>query len=109
MNFFFIKSGYLNPDQECFKFLLLSDDGQSGSRQDSQQHQGGSAESHGGMQDFLPAVQQALLLHLNQNQQDSDSQRTEGKDCTSLSRDKGKGGNMLYIYVHLQSEHELCL
>ncbi|XP_039528239.1 zinc finger CCCH domain-containing protein 6 [Pimephales promelas] len=31
-----------------------------------------------GMQDFLPAVQKVLLLHLNQNKQDSDSHRDEG-------------------------------
>ncbi|XP_017320297.1 zinc finger CCCH domain-containing protein 6 isoform X2 [Ictalurus punctatus] len=67
--------------------------GQSGSMQDSQQHQGGSAESHSGMQDILPAVQKALLLHLNQNQQAIDSHRTERQDSAPLSRDKDETTN----------------
>ncbi|XP_060781360.1 zinc finger CCCH domain-containing protein 6 isoform X1 [Neoarius graeffei] len=65
----------------------------SGSTQDPQQHHGSSAESHSSMQDILPAVQKALLLHLNQNQQDSDSLRTEGQDSTPLSRDKDETTN----------------
>lgn len=69
--------------------------------QDSQQHQGGSAESHSGMQDILPAVQKALLLHLNQNQQAIDSHRTERQDSAPLSRDKGEGGNTLCTYTCL--------
>ncbi|KAG7334319.1 hypothetical protein KOW79_002726 [Hemibagrus wyckioides] len=68
--------------------LALAEEGQ-----DPQQLQGGSAESHSGMQDILPAVQKALLLHLNQNQQDSDSHRSEGQDSTPLSRDKDETTN----------------
>ncbi|XP_027021675.2 zinc finger CCCH domain-containing protein 6 [Tachysurus fulvidraco] len=68
--------------------LALAEEGQ-----DPQQLQGGSGESHSGMQDMLPAVQKALLLHLNQNQQDSDSHRTDGQDSTPVSRDKDETTN----------------
>lgn len=54
--------------------------------QDSQQHQSSNAESHGGINDFLPVVQKALLLHLNQNQQDS----ALGQGPIGPGQDKGK-------------------
>ncbi|XP_037394684.1 zinc finger CCCH domain-containing protein 6 [Pygocentrus nattereri] len=69
--------------------LGLGEEGLSGSVQDSQQS---SAESHG-MQDFLPAVQKALLLHLNQNQQDSDSHRPDGPHPVPSGRDKDETTN----------------
>ncbi|XP_062851914.1 zinc finger CCCH domain-containing protein 6 isoform X2 [Trichomycterus rosablanca] len=70
-------SGMQMPS-ELFKNLFtihslgLSEEGQSGSMQDSQQNQGNSTEFCSGMQRFLPAVQKALLLHFNQSQQDSE-------------------------------------
>lgn len=48
----------------------------------------GNIESSG-MQDFLPAVQKALLLHLNQNKQDSDCRREERQGFVPLSTEKG--------------------
>ncbi|XP_053358380.1 zinc finger CCCH domain-containing protein 6 isoform X1 [Clarias gariepinus] len=84
---------------EFFKSLFsvqpvgLTEEAQTGSMQDPQQHQEGSAQSLSGMQDILPAVQKALLLHLNQTQQDSDSHRTEGQDSIPLSKDKDETTN----------------
>ncbi|XP_026883489.2 zinc finger CCCH domain-containing protein 6 [Electrophorus electricus] len=72
--------------------LGLGEGGQSGPVQDSQQ-QHSSADSHSGMHDFLPAVQKALLLHLNQNQQDSDSNRPESQCPPSSSRVKDEPTN----------------
>lgn len=54
--------------------------------QDSQPH--GNPDSSG-MQDLLPAVQKALLLHLNQNKQESDSHRDEGQGSAPPNREKG--------------------
>lgn len=65
-------------------FSIASTD--EGPMQDSQTH--GNADSSG-MQDFLPAVQKALLLHLNQNKQDSDSHRDEGHGSAPPNREKG--------------------
>ncbi|KAF5900364.1 zinc finger CCCH domain-containing protein 6-like, partial [Clarias magur] len=84
---------------EFFKSLFsvqpvgLTEEAQTGSMQDPQQHQEGSVQSLCGMQDILPAVQKALLLHLNQTQQDSDSHRTEGQDSVPLSKDKDETTN----------------
>uniref|UniRef100_A0A9J8DJ17 Zinc finger CCCH-type containing 6 n=1 Tax=Cyprinus carpio carpio TaxID=630221 RepID=A0A9J8DJ17_CYPCA len=61
-----------------------------GPMQDSQTH--GNADSSG-MQDFLPAVQKALLLHLNQNKQDSDSHRDEGHGSAPPNREKDEAPN----------------
>lgn len=61
-----------------------------GPMQDSQTH--GNTDSSG-MQDFLPAVQKALLLHLNQNKQDSDSHREEVQGSTPSNRDKDETPN----------------
>lgn len=64
----------------CFIFALDDEP-----MQDSQMQ--GNIESE--MQDFLPAVQKALLLHLNQNNQDSDNRRKEGHGCAPPSGEKG--------------------
>ncbi|KAI4883972.1 hypothetical protein NFI96_008934 [Prochilodus magdalenae] len=65
------------------------EEGLSGSMQDPQQS-GGEAHS---MQDFLPAVQKALLLHLNQNQQDSDVHRPDGQHSVPSGRDRDETTN----------------
>lgn len=57
-----------------------------GPMQDSQPH--GNADSRG-MQDFLPAVQKAFLLRLNQNKQDSDFHRDEGQGSAPPNTEKG--------------------
>lgn len=68
-----------------------------------------------GMQDFLPAVQKALLLHLNQNKQDSDCRR-EGcvplsteKDETPnwYSSDEEEGGSVTAILNSLKKQNEM--
>ncbi|KAL6487642.1 hypothetical protein MHYP_G00042680 [Metynnis hypsauchen] len=93
MNVHFKKMGQV--PSEFFRNLFssqslgLGEEGLSGSMQDSQQS---SAESHG-MQDFLPAVQKALLLHLNQNQQDSDPHRPDGPHPVPSGRDKDETTN----------------
>ncbi|KAI4897226.1 hypothetical protein NFI96_004597 [Prochilodus magdalenae] len=69
--------------------LGLGEEGLSGSMQDPQQS-GGEAHS---MQDFLPAVQKALLLHLNQNQQDSDVHRPDGQHSVPSGRDRDETTN----------------
>lgn len=64
-----------------------------GPMQDSQMQ--GNIES--GMQDFLPAVQKALLLHLNQSNQDSDNRREEVQSCAPSSREKGWNKKQAYL------------
>ncbi|KTG03031.1 hypothetical protein cypCar_00017507 [Cyprinus carpio] len=78
---------------EFFRNLFSSQSlaqGDEGPMQDSQTH--GNADSSG-MQDFLPAVQKALLLHLNQNKQDSDSHRDEGHGSAPPNREKDEAPN----------------
>ncbi|TTI76916.1 Zinc finger CCCH domain-containing protein 6 [Bagarius yarrelli] len=76
--------------------LALTEEDQSGVLGPPQQ--GSGAESHGSMKNILPAVQKALLLHLNENQQDSEPHRephphgAEGQD-TPLSRDRDETTN----------------
>ncbi|XP_056616990.1 LOW QUALITY PROTEIN: zinc finger CCCH domain-containing protein 6 [Triplophysa dalaica] len=77
---------------EFFKNLFTSQSltqGDDGPMQDSQMQ--GNIES--GMQDFLPAVQKALLLHLNQSNQDSDNRREEVQSCAPSSREKDETPN----------------
>ncbi|KAA0718349.1 Zinc finger CCCH domain-containing protein 6 [Triplophysa tibetana] len=77
---------------EFFKNLFTSQSltqGDDGPMQDSQMQ--GNIES--GMQDFLPAVQKALLLHLNQSHQDSDNRREEDQSCAPSSREKDETPN----------------
>ncbi|XP_030628682.1 zinc finger CCCH domain-containing protein 6 [Chanos chanos] len=77
--------------------LGLTEEGQSsGSMLDPQQQQlqQGSSESHSGMQDFLPAMQKALFLHLNQSQQDpSVSHRAEGQGGRTADIDRDETTN----------------
>uniref|UniRef100_A0A8B9GWL7 Zinc finger CCCH-type containing 6 n=1 Tax=Astyanax mexicanus TaxID=7994 RepID=A0A8B9GWL7_ASTMX len=86
----------MNMPSEFFKNLFsshslgLAEESPSGSMQDPQQ---GSAGSHSGMQDFLPAVQKVLLLHMNQNQQDSDSHRPDIQGHLPTGRDKDESTN----------------
>ncbi|XP_072533612.1 zinc finger CCCH domain-containing protein 6 isoform X3 [Salminus brasiliensis] len=97
--------------------LGLAEEGPSGSMQDSQQHQLNSAESHSGMQDFLPAVQKVLLLHLNQNQQCSDSHRLDiqgdippGRDRETTnwySSDDEDGSSVTAILKTLKKQNEI--
>ncbi|XP_026079215.1 zinc finger CCCH domain-containing protein 6-like isoform X2 [Carassius auratus] len=77
---------------EFFKNLFSSQSlaQDEGPMQDSQSH--GNADSNG-MQDFLPAVQKALLSHLNQNKQDSDSHRDEGHGSAPSDREKDEAPN----------------
>ncbi|XP_051503784.1 zinc finger CCCH domain-containing protein 6 [Myxocyprinus asiaticus] len=70
--------------------LAQGDEGHSGLMQDSQLQ--GNAESNG-MQEFLPAVQKALLLHLNQNKQDLDSHREDGQGAAPPNREKDETHN----------------
>lgn len=64
--------------------LGLAEEGPCGSMQDLQQI---STDSRSGLQDFLPAVQKVLLLHLNQNQLDSDSHRPDTQGHTPSGKD----------------------
>ncbi|KTF84902.1 hypothetical protein cypCar_00023280 [Cyprinus carpio] len=78
---------------EFFKNLFSSQSlaqGDEGPMQDSQTH--GNSDSSG-MQDFLPAVQKALFLHLNQNKQDSDSHRNDGQGSAPPNREKDEAPN----------------
>ncbi|XP_051946034.1 zinc finger CCCH domain-containing protein 6-like [Xyrauchen texanus] len=70
--------------------LATGDEGHSGPMQDSQLQS--NAESSG-MQDFLPAVQKALLLHLNQNKQVSDTRREDGQGSAPPSREQDETPN----------------
>lgn len=75
---------FINCESNDALFSIVPTD--EGPMQDSQPH--GNADSSG-MQDFLPAVQKALLLRLNQNKQDSDSHRDEGQVSAPPNREKG--------------------
>ncbi|KAG1924575.1 zinc finger CCCH domain-containing protein [Pimephales promelas] len=105
---------------EFFKNLFSSQSlaqGDEGPIQDSQPH--GNTNSSG-MQDFLPAVQKVLLLHLNQNKQDSDSHRDEGcgqgsappnreKDETPnwYSSDEEEGSSVTAIINSLKKQNDM--
>ncbi|XP_056106636.1 zinc finger CCCH domain-containing protein 6 isoform X1 [Rhinichthys klamathensis goyatoka] len=105
---------------EFFKNLFSSQSlaqGDEGPIQDSQPH--GNTNSSG-MQDFLPAVQKVLLLHLNQNKQDSDSHRDEGcgqgsappnreKDETPnwYSSDEEEGSSVTAILNSLKKQNDM--
>ncbi|XP_066535143.1 zinc finger CCCH domain-containing protein 6 isoform X2 [Hoplias malabaricus] len=103
---------------EIFRNLFSSqtlglEDDQSESMQDSQQHKQHSVESHSSMQDLLPAVQKALLLHLNQNQPNSDGQglTPHGKDKDETtnwySSDDEDGSSVTAILKTLQKQNEI--